>query len=53
MLNYMEIGHGKFKVLESDIAEARAKDLQEEIEIFNNESTNGIYRTVQSDFSEK
>ena len=53
MIDYMEIGCGKFKILESDITEARAEELQEEKNKFNKESTNGIYRTVQSDFSEK
>ncbi|KKL18094.1 hypothetical protein LCGC14_2478980 [marine sediment metagenome] len=53
MLNYMEIGCGKFKTLESNITEKRAEELQEEIDTFNSKSTNGIYRTVQSDFSEK
>ena len=50
MIDYIELGHGKFKVLESDIAEARAKELQEEVEAFNKASTNGIYRMIRSDF---
>ena len=53
MLDYIELGRGKFKTLEPDITEARAEELKEEIRKFNLASTNGIYRQVSSNFLKK
>jgi hypothetical protein len=53
MLDYIELGHGKFRVIEPNITATRAKELQDEMKQFNFNSTNGIYRMVRSDFSGK
>ena len=50
MIDYMELGQGKFKIIEKDITEKRVKELEEEVRIFNKNPINGIYRGIFSDF---
>ena len=52
MIDLIEFYYGRLTVLESDISEERAKELEKEVKEYNSDPNNVSVRGIFSDFSE-